>query len=311
MNQNHQNIELRHLRYFLAVAEELNFGRAAERLNITQPSLSRQIQNLEKELKTILFERNQRQIKLTVPGQIFLIEVEQILVRFDQGIRIINRASRGEIGQLTVGFQGSSVYDIIPISIKAFRDRFPEVEVIMQPMETSQQVIAIAENNLDVGFVIPPITDANLKVEILLEEPLVLALPENHPLASQSEIPITALANEPLVLASRDRGCGLHEQIFDIYQRVGLRPNVVCAAREMQVMLGFVAAGMGISLLPSHVKNFQRTGVVYRVLTPEAPIAGLGIAWKSENITPVLSTFLEIVRDIANTPSLYPDSDRK
>jgi DNA-binding transcriptional LysR family regulator len=294
-----ENIELRHLRYFLAVAEELNFGRAAERLNITQPSLSRQIQNLEKELKIILFERNQRQIKLTSPGQMFLTEVEQILLRFDQGIQIIKRVSRGEIGQLTVGFQGSSVYDIIPISIKSFRDRFPDVEVIMQPMETSEQVIAIAENNLDVGFVIPPITDAKLEVEVLLQEPLVLALPENHPLAAQSEIAITALANEPLILASRDRGCGLHEQIFEIYQRAGLRPNVVCAAREMQVMLGFVAAGMGISLLPSHVKNFQRTGVIYRKLIPEAPIAGLGIAWKPNNPTPVLLAFLEIIRSFA------------
>ncbi|AFZ04207.1 LysR family transcriptional regulator [Calothrix sp. PCC 6303] len=299
MNQNHQNIELRHLRYFLAVAEELNFGRAAERLNITQPSLSRQIQNLEKELCIILFERNHRQIKLTALGQVFVIEVEQILARFDQGIRVLQRASRGEIGQLTVGFQGSSVYDVIPLAIKAFRDRFPGVEVIMQPMETSQQVIAIAENNLDVGFVIPPITDASLEVEILLQEPLVLALPENHPLAAQSEIAIASLANEPLILASRDRGCGLHEQIFDIYQGAGLRPNVVCAAREMQVMLGFVAAGMGISLLPSHVRNFQRTGVIYRQLIPEAPIAGLGIAWKSNNPPPVLSVFLEIVRSLA------------
>jgi DNA-binding transcriptional LysR family regulator len=294
MNKN--NIELRHLRYFLAVAEELNFGRAAERLSITQPSLSRQIQNLEKELKIILFERNQRQIKLTAPGQIFLTEAEQILLRFDQGIQTIKKASRGEIGQLTVGFQGSSVYDIIPVSIKSFRDRFPEVEIIMQHMTTSEQVIAIAENNLDVGFVTPPITDADLKVEILLQEPLVLALPENHPLAARSEISITALANEPLILASRDRGCGLHEQIFDIYQRAGLHANVVCAAREMQVILGFVAAGIGISLLPSHVKNFQRTGVIYRVLTPEAPIAGLGIAWNPENITPVLLVFLDIVR---------------
>ncbi|BDA69498.1 LysR family transcriptional regulator [Rivularia sp. IAM M-261] len=294
-----QNIELRHLRYFLAVAEELNFGRAAERLNITQPSLSRQIQNLEKELEIILFERNPRQLKLTAPGQIFLTEAEQILLRFDQGIRVIKRASRGEIGQLTVGFQGSSVYDIIPISIKVFRERFPEVDIIMQHMTTSEQVIALSENNLDVGFVTPPITDANLEVEILLQEPLVLALPENHPLAAHSEISIAALADEPLILASRDRGCGLHEQIFDIYQKAGVHPNVVCAAKEMQVMLGFVAAGIGISLLPSHVKNFQRTGVVYRVLNPEAPITALGIAWKSENIIPVVLAFLEIVRSFA------------
>jgi DNA-binding transcriptional LysR family regulator len=292
-----ENIELRHLRYFLAVAEELNFGRAAQRLNITQPSLSRQIQNLEKQLDIILFERNQRQIQLTASGQIFLVEVEQILARFDQGIRVAKRASRGEIGRLTVGFQGSSVYDIIPISIKLFRDAFPKVEIIMQHMTTSEQVMAMVENNLDVGFVIPPIADADLEVEILLQEPVVLALPENHPLAIQAEISITALAEEPLVLASHDRGCGLHEQIFDIYQKAGLRPNVVCAAREMQVMLGFVAAGIGIALLPSHVKNFHRTNVVYRVLIPEAPIAGLAIAWKSKNISPVLSAFLEIVRN--------------
>ncbi|BAZ37335.1 LysR family transcriptional regulator [Calothrix sp. NIES-4101] len=296
-----ENIELRHLRYFLAVAEELNFGRAAERLNITQPSLSRQIQNLEKELDILLFERNQRQIKLTLPGQIFLAEVEQIMIRFDQGMRVAKRASCGEIGQLTVGFQGSSMYDIIPVSIKAFRDRFPDVEIVMQHMTTSEQVIALGKNDLDVGFVTPPITDTNLEVEILLQEPLILALPENHPLAAQSEIAITTLANEPLIVASRDRGCGLYEQIFDVYQRAGLRPNFVCAAREMQVMLGFVAAGIGISLLPSHVKNFQRTGVVYRVLTPEAPIVGLSIAWKAENLTPALSAFLEIIRSLAKS----------
>lgn len=295
-----ENIELRHLRYFLAVAEELNFGRAAERLNITQPSLSRQIQNLEKELGTILFERHQRQIKLTLPGQIFLEEAEEILTRFEQGIHVLKRASRGEIGQLNLGFQGSSVYDIIPISVKIFRDRFPDVEIIMQNLTTSEQVMAIAENRLDVGFVIPPITDTSLQVEILLEEPLVLALPESHPLASASTVDITALAHEPLILASRDRGCGLYEQIFDIYHRAGIRPNVVCAAREMQVMLGFVAAGIGISLLPSHVKNFQRTGVVYRTLTPTAPIAGLAIAWKNHFPNPSLSAFLEIVRQMQN-----------
>jgi DNA-binding transcriptional LysR family regulator len=290
-------IELRHLKYFVAVAEELNFGRAAQRLYITQPSLSRQIVNLEGELGFTLFARDKRQIQLTEAGRIFLIEAQQILARFDRGMNIARRIGTGELGELRIGFQGSSVYDIIPLSIRAFREHFPQVEPIVYNLPTSEQIELIENGNLDLGFIVPPICDADLRLETILVEPLVLALPETHPLAGETEILLTAIADEPLILASRDRGCGLHEQILQFYEREGLRPNVVHAAKEMQVMLGFVAAGIGVSLLPASVKNLQRLGVVYRALKPDAPVAELAVAWRQDNTKATLERFLEKIRE--------------
>jgi DNA-binding transcriptional LysR family regulator len=290
-----ENIELRHLRYFIAVAEELNFGRAAQKLQITQPSLSRQIQKLEQELAVKLFERLPSQIQLTQAGELFLIEAQQILAKVQQGIKVAQRASRGEIGQLKIGFQGSAVYDLIPNSIRAFRESFPNVDAIVQQMVTSEQISAIENNQLDLGFVVPPINHGKLIVETIFQEPVIVVLPENHPLAVKTEITITDLGDEPLILASRDRSCGLFEEIFNLYYQAGLRPNVIYAAREMQVMLGFVAAGMGISLLPTYVQNLQRLGVVYRSLKPHAPIVKLAIAYKNNN-QPTLQAFLEIVK---------------
>ncbi len=291
-----EKIELRHLRYFVAVAEELNFGRAATRLKITQPSLSRQIQKLERELAVKLFERIPPQIQLTASGQLFLVEAQQILARVERGIQVAQKASRGEIGQLKIGFQGSAVYDIIPNSIRVFRDRFPTVDVVIQSIETKAQIKAIENDDLDLGFVVPPLDCDNLEVETIFQEPVIVVLPENHPLSTETEITITALADEPLILASRDRGCGLFEEIFNLYYQANLRPNVIYAAREMQVMLGFVAAGIGISLLPAYVQNLQRLGVVYRRLKPNPPLVELAIAWKPNNNQPILEAFLEIIK---------------
>lgn len=291
-----EKIELRHLRYFIAVAEELNFGRAAQKLQITQPSLSRQIQKLEQELGVILFERSPLKIQLTKVGELFFWEAQQILIKVEQGILVAQRANRGEIGQLKIGFQGSAVYDIISNSIKAFRASYPDVDIIIEPMGTKEQISAIENNHLDLGFVIPPIKSSKLIVETIFQEPVVVVLPENHPLANETEITIAALANEPLILASRDRGCGLFEQISNLYYQAGLRPNIIYAAKEMQVMLGFVAAGMGISLLPAYVQNLQRLGVIYRTLEPNSPIVELAIAWKQNNHQPILQAFLKIVK---------------
>lgn len=291
-----EKIELRHLRYFVAVAQELNFGRAAKRLKITQPSLSRQIQKLERELAVKLFERLPSQIQLTQAGELFLVEAQQILAKVEQGIKVIQRANRGEIGQLKIGFQGSAVYDLIPNSIRAFRSSFPNVDVMIQLMGTKEQISALENNQLDLGFVVPPIHHRNLMVETIFQEPIVVVLPENHPLANKTEITIADLGDEPLILASRDRGCGLFEQIFNLYYQADLRPNIIYAAREMQVMLGFVAAGMGISLLPAYVQSLQRLGIVYRSLKPHAPVVELAIAYQNNNYQPTLQAFLAIVK---------------
>jgi len=150
-------MELRQLQYFLAVAEELNFGRAAARLQIAQPPLSRQIRQLEQELGVELFRRTKRRVELTEAGRLFLEEARQILSQVEQGVRVAQRASRGEIGRLVVGFEGSSTYDVIPVSLKVYRERFPEVDLVVYAMTTEEQIQALLENRIGIGFVVSPL----------------------------------------------------------------------------------------------------------------------------------------------------------
>lgn len=293
------NIELRHLEYFLALAEELNFGRAAQRLNIAQPPLTRQIRRLEEELGVELFYRTKRRVELTEAGQAFLEEARQILAQVEQSVRVAQRASRGEIGRLIVGFEGSSTYDVIPRSLKIYRERFPEVELVVYAMTTEEQIQALLEGRIGIGFVVSPVNDRRLAIEIILREPLVLALPESHPLATRSEVRVRELASEPFIMFQRNRGCGLYDQAIAVCQRAGFSPRVIQEADEMQVMLGFVAAELGIALLSASVQHFQRPGVVYRLLQPSTPKVALAIAWRREQPSAVLHAFIEVVRECA------------
>jgi len=242
-------MELRQLQYFLAVAEELNFIRAAERLQMAQPPLSRQIRALEQELGVELFRRTKRRVELTEAGEAFLAEARQILAQVELGVRVAQRAGRGEIGRLVVGFEGSSTYDVIPISLKSYRERFPEVDLVVYAMTTEEQIQALLEGRINIGFVVSPLSDRRLTVEIILRESLVLAIPENHPLATLSSVRVRDLEGEPFIMFQRHRGCGLYDQVIAVCQRAGFSPRVIQEADEMQVILGFVAAGLGITLL--------------------------------------------------------------
>jgi DNA-binding transcriptional LysR family regulator len=295
------NIELRYLQYFLAVAAELNFGRAAERLNIAQPPLSRQIRRLESELGVELFYRTKRRVELTEAGKVFLEEARKILSQVEKSVQVAQRASRGEIGRLVVGFEGSSAYDVVPLSLKVYRERFPEVELVVYGMTTAEQVQALHQAQIGVGFIVPPLKgkDKELVVETVLREPLVLALPETHPLVTQPRVRVRSLANEFFVIAQRDSGCGLYDQVIALCQRAGFSPRVVQEVNEMQVMLGFVAAGLGIALLSASVKHFQRPGVVYRELQPSTPEVALAMIWRRDDPSAVLQAFLRVVRECA------------
>lgn len=292
-------MELRQLQYFLAVAEELNFGRAAERLQMAQPPLSRQIRQLEEELGVELFRRTKRRVELTEAGRAFLEEARQILAQVEQGVRVAQRASRGEIGRLVVGFEGSSTYDVIPISLKVYRERFPEVDLVVYAMTTEEQIQALLEGRIGLGFVVSPLNDKRLAIETILREPLVLAIPENHPLVTRSEVRVRELESEPFITFQRDRGCGLYDQLIAVCQRAGFSPRVIQEADEMQVILGFVAAGLGITLLSSSVQHFQRPGVVYRALQPSPPKVALALAWRRDAPSAVLQAFIEVVRECA------------
>lgn len=294
-------MELRQLQYFLAVAEEMNFSRAAVRLQISQPPLSRQILQLEQEIGVELFRRTKRRVELTEAGKVFLAETRQILTQVEQGVRLAQRASRGEIGRLVVGFEGSSTYDVIPRSLKVYRERFPEVDLVVYAMTTEEQTQALLENRIDIGFTVSPLNDQRLAIEIILREALILAMPESHSLVARNEVRVRELAGEPFIMFQRNRGCGLYDQVIAVCQRAGFSPRVIQEADEMQVILGFVAAGLGITLLSASVQQFQRPGVVYRTLQPSTPKVSLALAWRGDDPSAVLQAFVEVVRELTKT----------
>jgi DNA-binding transcriptional LysR family regulator len=285
------------------VAEALSFSQAARRLNIAQPPLTRQIRQLEQELGVQLFDRNSRRVELTEVGRVFVEEARRILEQIEQSIDLTQRASRGEIGRLVIAFEGSSAYDVIPASLKAYRERFPEVELVVLSLTTEQQVEALQNGQIHVGFIVPPLqrSASDLIIETVLEEPLVLALPEAHPLARQSRVKARSLANEAFILGQRNSGCGWYDQVIAICHQANFSPTIAQEVNEMQVLLGLVAAGLGVAILSGAAKQFQRSGVVYRELQPSSSEVALAIAYRQHGTTLVLPAFLEIIREVTGS----------
>lgn len=298
-------MEFRQLHYFLAIAEELSFSQAARRLHMAQPPLTRQIRQLEQELGVQLFERNSRRVELTEVGKVFVLEARRILSQVEQSIVLAQRVSRGEIGRLVIAFEGSSAYDVIPVSLKTYRQRFPHVELVVLGMTTEQQVEALRNNQIQVGFVVPPLQNPteDLVIEAVLEKPLILAMSEAHPLAAQAKVKVRSLANEPFILGQRNSGCGWYDQVIALCHRAGFSPNVVQEVNEMQVLLGLVSAGLGIAIVSGAAQQFGRKGVVYRQLQPASSEVALAIAWREANQSPVLQAFLTIAREVSAAPS--------
>jgi DNA-binding transcriptional LysR family regulator len=253
-------MELRHLHYFITVAEELHFSRAAERLHISQPPLSQQIQNLEDELGVKLFERTKRQVHLTEAGKVFLERCYLVLAQLEQAIAATQRIGRGEVGQLAIGFVVSAMYTVLPEILRGFREKFPAVELQLHELTTAQQIQALYDKQVDVGIVRSAISEPGLSVECFLPESLVLALPETHPLSAQTQVSLSTLADELFILFPAKMGPVFYEQIINICQQAGFRPKVSQEAVQMETIIGLVAAGMGIAIVPTSLQNFHRGG---------------------------------------------------
>lgn len=290
------SMELRHLRYFVAVAQTLHFGRAAEQLSITQPVLSDQIQRLESLLGVQLLHRTKRVVQLTEPGHIFLTEAMQILEQAKRAIATVQRAAQGRLGQLTIGYTGPALYTALPEIVRTFRERYPDVELILHELCTPDQETALQEDKIDVGFLHPPISAPVKQIE-LLQEPMVVALPENYSLAHQPILSIKDLAHESFILFPRSVGPNLYRDILTLCAQAGFTPNVTQEVTPQPTMVGLVAAGMGIALVSASMQYISRPGVVYRELQEIAPVLRLAIAWKDEWRSPVLQNFLQVVRD--------------
>jgi DNA-binding transcriptional LysR family regulator len=293
-------IELRHLRYFIAVAEELHFGRAAARLQMAQPPLSQQIRQLETELGFQLFHRTKRSVQLTEAGRVFLNECQRILNQLEQAIQTGRQASRGELGQLVIGFVSSAAYSVLPKILSHFRQSLPAIELALHELTTDQQLQWLRDGRIDVGFVRPPIDDEALSVTTILQEPLVVALPQAHPLADHPSVSLHSIANESFILFPRNLAPGLYDQIIALCQQVGFSPKVVQEAIQMQTIVSLVAAEMGIAIVPISLQNLQRTGVVYRTLQEPTPKAAIAVVWKRHDASPTLQRFLEAVRQVAS-----------
>lgn len=294
-------MELRHLRYFIAVAEELHFGRAAQRLHIAQQPLSRQIRDLEAELAVQLFYRTKRTVRLTEVGQAFLIEARRTLQQAERAILIAKQASRAEIGQFAVGFTGPALNSVLPRMIRLFKEQYPQVKLALERLQTPEQVDALMDSRIQVGLLHPPIENDMLILETLHREGLVVALPDTHPLAQGTPRPISVreLANESFILYPRAVGPVLYDRIINLCQQAGFSPRVVQEVVPQQTILGLVSAEIGISLLHASAKAVTPVGVVTRALVEPTPELELAIAWHPETTNPVLPAFLAIVRAVA------------
>jgi DNA-binding transcriptional LysR family regulator len=295
-------MDLRRLKYFVTVAEELHFGRAAKRLHITQPPLSQQIQLLEHELDMMLFNRTRRRVELTSIGKVFLVEARALLQQSDDAVARTRRVQRGEAGRLSIGWMPWSVLTPLPFMIREFCQRFPEVHLDVHSLSAEGQLEALHEGTIDAGFVLwisdfgLPSRTGPLKTEIVLKPPLVVVVPQNHRFASAGRVELADLTNEPYILFKRESGQVFYDYVISFYQRNGLRLNIRHEADHPSTVLGLVAAGLGITILP-----FTSTHVIPGVVCCDLPAASpqleIALTWRPQNESTLLANFTETIRN--------------
>lgn len=297
-------MELRQLRSFVVVAEELNVGRAATKLHLTQPSLSRQIAALERDLGVELFARVRKRFVLTAAGETFLADATELLRRSDEAVRAAQRTQRGELGTLRLRFVQSATFETLPRILGAFREAYPDVILDLETLTTIRQTEALRDGRIDVGLLRPAAAggaDAvhlgpRLTSRVVSSGPLVVALPARHRLARRKRLRLADLAAEPFVLYSRPSGPAVHDTIVGFCRAAGFTPRIEQEAAEVQTIVSLVAAGLGVSLLISPTPLSNPDVVVYRELSDDLPPWQLSVAWSPDNRSPVLARFLELVQ---------------
>jgi len=289
-------VDVRRLRYFLAVAEELHFGRAAERLNIAQPALSRQIANLEAAIGALLFDRTRSSIHLTASGEALLPRARDILARVADAARVARRAAEGSVGVLQIGFVGSATFSILPGILNAFRQSHSEVELVLHAMNTAELRAALIDRSIDVAFARPAIQDPEIVNEVIYREPLIVALSQGDPLAAQNHIALDSLAARPFILYPRHPRPSFADTILHICRAHGFSPDIAQETMEIQTALALVSVGAGVSLVPESTSEAQLHGVAYRPILGEAPQTQLSLTYRRDNRAAVLAAFCALVR---------------
>jgi DNA-binding transcriptional LysR family regulator len=291
-------MELHHLRDFVAVAEELHFGRAARRLHMAQPPLSQQVRRLEAELGTPLFVRSRRHVALTAAGAALLPHARRALQAAEQGVEAARRAARGETGRIALGFVGSAMAGPLPAILRAFRAECPDVELALHQMTTAAQAGALRAGELDLGCLRPPLRDPGVALAPILTEALAVALPAGHPAAGQDPVNLATLAAAPFVAPPRPEGEAFADHVSAACAAAGFQPTVAQVATEMSTLLGLVAAGLGVALVPASLASQPRPGVAFRPIGAPAglPPLTLALAWLPANLSPAAERLVAMAR---------------
>jgi DNA-binding transcriptional LysR family regulator len=284
--------DLRRLRYFVAVAEELHFGRAARRLNVSQPPLSVQIRTLEREVGAPLLFRTQRRVELTEAGRVLLEEARRLLGQAEAAVIHTRRAAQGTVGRLAIGFVSTVDYSILPPLVRRFRQKHPGIALKLLELTGDRQQTLLQSGELDLGLSILPSPASHLTMRPVFREPLIAAVAANHPRAARRRTPLRALAAEPFIQFPRELAPGLYDLAIAACRRAGFTPRLAQEAIQMQTILGLVAAGLGVALVPRCMSKLQRPDVRYLALDARGFEVETVALWSSENRAPALASLI-------------------
>ncbi len=290
-------MELRHLRYFIRVAEELNMRRAAEKLHVSQPPLSRQIHDLEHELGTELFDRSGRRLKLTNAGEFFLKEAREIIAKAQRASQLVQAVHRGEAGSLIIAYR-IPIEGMLPVKVmRRCRELFPSMEFVIKEMTLQSQIMALLENQIDLGYVgFQQLELQNiLNFESIRRTEILVALPSGHPLSNKKKLDLQELADQPFIFVERSASPVAYDWLLGITKNSGFIPDVIRQADTSQNLFRLVAAGFAISLVPDILKCFSLPEIVFRPLKNKIYV-DWSIAWRKDNKSPLLETFLNLMR---------------
>ncbi len=274
------NIELRHLRYFIAVAEELHFGHAAARLNISQPPLSQQIQILEQQIGARLLARTNRSVTLTPAGRQFLADSRQILSQVEEAAARAARLHQGETGELRIGFTSSAPFiKAVSDTLSSFRQRYPDVHIQTREINTREQIAPLNDGGLELGLMRNTLLPETLAWEVILREPLLAMIHRDHPLAAKPGVSLVELAREPFVFFDPHVGTGLYDEILGMLRRYNLTPTITQEVGEAMTIVGLVAAGLGVSILPASFRRVQLDEIRWVPIVEEDAVSEMWLVW--------------------------------
>lgn len=290
-------MELRHLRYFVAVAEELSFRRAAERLHLAQPPLSSQIKALEDELGARLFDRSTRSVKLTAPGRVLLEEARAVLLGAERAEQSVRRAQGGLVGTLRIGVLAPTATPRLARILSSFREKFPGVQFSLFEMTSVEQIQRLRADEIDVGLLRPPLEFPELQHVFVEESSMVLAMPAGHRLAGIKRIKWSDFDGEPLVIIHPALQHGYYDKFLELCAKAGAKPVVAQYANDVHSKMWLISAGFGISPTTETMAELKRPGLVFRRLPPGLPLVQTLLAWKGSNSSPALRNFLECFKN--------------